>query len=199
MQYSPLLTDLIKNLQSLQGIGAKSAQRIAFNLLSGNRGKGLALARSLADAMNGIGECSCCRNFTEEELCPICSSKKRIQEKTICVVENPADVTAIEAASEYFGIYFVLHGKISPLDGIGPEELRLDQLESLIERIECRELIIAINPSVDGSMTSFYIADLAKKHNVKVTTLAQGIPMGGEIDNMDQTTISYSFSNRRSF
>ena len=199
MQYSPLLADLLKNLQSLQGVGAKSAQRIAFNLLSKNRAKGIALANSLASAMTNIKECSCCRNFTEEELCPVCSSFKRRQERTICVVENPADVSAIEATSEYFGIYFVLHGKISPLDGIGPEELKLDQLEELIKRIECRELIIAINPSVDGSMTSFYIADLAKKHNVKVTTLAQGIPMGGEIDNMDQTTISYSFSNRKAF
>lgn len=199
MQFSPLLTELIKNLQSLQGIGAKSAQRIAFNLLAHGREKGIALANVLASAMNEIKECSCCRNYTENDLCPICSSMRRREDRTICVVENPNDVSAIEATSEFHGIYFVLHGKISPLDGIGPDELKLNQLEELIVSTQCKELIIAINPSVDGQMTSFYISDLAKKYNVEVTTLAQGIPMGGEIDLLDQTTISYSFSNRKRF
>ena len=199
MQFSPLLTELIKNLQSLQGIGAKSAQRIAFDLLAHGREKGIALANVLASAMNEIKECSCCRNYTENDLCPICSSMRRREDRTICVVENPNDVSAIEATSEFHGIYFVLHGKISPLDGIGPDELKLNQLEELIVSTQCKELIIAINPSVDGQMTSFYISDLAKKYNVEVTTLAQGIPMGGEIDLLDQTTISYSFSNRKRF
>lgn len=197
MEFSPLLTQLIRNLQTLQGVGRKSAQRIAFSLLSRNRQGALALADSLNKAMLNIKECSCCRNFTENEICSICSSPKRMQERSICVVENPADVSVIEDTSEFFGTYFVLHGRISPIDGIGPEQLRFDLLEQLMVSTECKEIIIAINPSVDGTMTSYYIADIARKHNINVTSLAQGIPMGGEIESLDRTTISYSFSNRR--
>lgn len=199
MKFTPLLDDLISKLQVLPGIGPKSAQRIAFNLLSKNRKKALDLASSMQRAMNEICECKICHSYSDNDVCNICANQKRQLTNSICVVENPSDIVAIENTSQFFGVYFVLHGHISPLDGIGPNELRLPELENLFKIHRYKEVIVAINPSIEGSMTTYYIADLAKKYQINVSILAQGIPVGGELDNLDVSTISYSLTNRKNF
>jgi recombination protein RecR len=197
MQYSPLLEDLISKLQYLPGVGKKTAQRMAFALLGGDRRKGTALADAVSAAMTGIKRCSCCRNYSDEDVCPICSSVKRQSERVLCVVENPSDVAIIEQTGQFSGTYFVLHGKISPLEGIGPEEIGMDDLEALLQNHGYSEVIIALNSSVEGNMTSFMIAKIAQKYGVSVTTPSRGIPVGSELDTMDESTLTYSFTNRK--
>lgn len=197
MQYSPLLEDLISKLQYLPGVGKKTAQRMAFALLGGDRRRGEELAAAVNAAMSGIKRCSCCRNYSDEDICPICSSVKRQNEKVLCVVENPSDVAIIEQTGQFFGTYFVLHGKISPLEGIGPEDIGMDRLETLLSERKYTEVIIALNSSVEGNMTSFMITKLAQKYNISVTTPSRGIPVGSELDAMDESTLTYSFTNRK--
>lgn len=199
MEYSPLLADLIAKFQVLPGVGKRTAQRMAFALLSGKRQAGIQLSESLGKAMREIKECSVCRNYSETDVCAVCSSERRKSSGVLCVVESPADVVAIENTACHQGTYFVLHGKISPLDGIGPSDVGIDLLEALLEKNSYHELIIALSPTVEGNMTSLYIAEIAERAGISVTRLSQGIPVGGEINNLDENTLSYSLANRKKF
>lgn len=180
----------------MPGVGQKSAQRIAFHLLERDRDGASGLSSALADAVDGIGHCSRCRMFTENELCSICSASGR-DAAQLCVVESPADVMALEDATGFRGQYFVLMGHLSPLDGIGPEELGLSRLEEWLADGEVNELIIATNPTVEGDATAHYLADLATRHDVSASRIAHGVPLGGELEYVDGGTLSHAFYGRR--
>jgi len=196
LRYSPLLAELIQALQCLPGVGAKSAQRMAFHLLERDRKGGERLAAGLSEALARIGHCRLCRNFSEDDLCPVCNSGQR-DEAQLCVVETPADVAAIEHSTHYGGKYFVLMGRLSPLDGIGPSELGLDHLDQRLAGGVVRELILATNPTLEGEATSHYIGELAGRYDVRVMRLAQGVPLGGELEYLDSGTLAHAFSQRR--
>jgi len=196
MSSEPLLNQLIESLRCLPGVGPKSAQRMALHLLERNREGGLQLASTLAEAMGKIGRCKQCRDLTELEVCAICASPRRDQ-TLLCVVESPVDVLAIEQATAYKGRYFVLLGRLSPLDGIGPAELGLDQLAERMEKNAPEEMIIATNPTVEGEATSYYLQRMAQKHNIRVTRIAHGVPLGGELEYTDQSTLAHAFGSRR--
>jgi len=196
MSYSPLLVRLIDGLRCMPGVGQKSAQRIAFHLLERDREGAGNLSAALAEAVRGIGHCSRCRMFTEHELCSICSASGR-DVTQLCVVESPADVMAIEDATGFRGLYFVLMGHLSPLDGIGPDELGLDRLDAWLQQGEVQELIIATNPTVEGDATAHYLADLASRHSVEASRIAHGVPLGGELEYVDGGTLSHAFFGRR--
>jgi recombination protein RecR len=180
----------------MPGVGQKSAQRIAFHLLERNREGATALSAALSKAASEIGHCSRCRMFTEHELCSICSASGR-DEAMLCVVESPADVMAVEDATGYRGLYFVLMGHLSPLDGIGPEELSLGSLEKRLEGDAIKELIIATNPTVEGDATAHYLADMANRFGVQASRIAHGVPLGGELEYVDGGTLSHAFYGRR--
>jgi len=180
----------------MPGVGQKSAQRIAFHLLERDRDGASGLSAALAEAVDGIGHCSRCRMFTEHDLCSICSASGR-DSTLLCVVESPADVMAIEDATGFRGLYFVLMGHLSPLDGIGPEELGLQQLETWLAEGEVKELIVATNPTVEGDATSHYLADLAVRNDVSPSRIAYGVPLGGELEYVDGGTLSHAFYGRR--
>lgn len=196
MSYSPLLVRLIDGLRCMPGVGQKSAQRIAFHLLERDREGASQLSAALAEAVAGIGHCKRCRMFTEDELCSICSATGR-DVSLLCVVESPADVMALEDATGFRGLYFVLMGHLSPLDGIGPEELGLEQLEDWLAEGEVRELIIATNPTVEGDATAHYLSDLASRRGVEASRIAHGVPLGGELEYVDGGTLSHAFYGRR--
>jgi len=196
VRYSPLLAELIQALQCLPGVGAKSAQRMAFHLLERDRRGGERLAAGLSEALARIGHCRLCRNFSELELCPVCDSGQR-DDTQLCVVETPADVAAIEQSTHYGGKYFVLMGRLSPLDGIGPSELGLDHLDQRLAGGVVRELILATNPTLEGEATSHYIGELAGRYDVRVMRLAQGVPLGGELEYLDSGTLAHAFTQRR--
>ena len=198
MQFSPLINRLIEDLRCLPGVGPKSAQRMAFHLLERNRDAGTRLAQSLLDAMDKIGHCTLCRTFTESELCGICSNTRRDKSK-LCIVESPADVQAIEQATDYKGLYFVLMGHLSPLDGIGPKQIGLDVLETRVRKGGIDEIILATNPTVEGEATAHYISESVKKYNIRSTRIAHGVPVGGELEYVDGGTLSHAFSGRREF
>lgn len=195
MSYSPLLIRLIDSLRCMPGVGRKSAQRIAFHLLERDRGGASTLATALGDAMEGIGHCSQCRMFSEYDLCAICSAPGR-DETLLCAVESPADVMAVEDATGYRGHYFVLMGHLSPLDGIGPEELGLSLLEERLSKGSLQELIIATNPTVEGDATAHFLSELAGRHNVAASRIAHGVPLGGELEFVDSGTLSHAFAGR---
>ena len=192
---SSLLEQLIEALRVLPGVGQKSAQRMAYHLLERERGGGEKLAGVLAEAMAKIGHCRRCRDFSEAEICPTCANASR-DHAELCVVENPADRLAIEQATGYRGLYFVLQGRLSPLDGIGPAELGLDQLVARLGEGDVRELIIATNPTVEGEATAHYLAQLARQANVRPSRLAHGVPLGGELEYVDRGTLSHAFGTR---
>jgi recombination protein RecR len=196
MKFSPLVDELIQALRGLPSVGPKSAQRMAFNLLERDRKVGLKLAESLHRAMTDVGHCQSCRTFTEQSLCPICASHKRGATGIICVVETPADVLAIEAGGHFNGRYFVLLGHLSPLDGVGPDELGLDLLEQHLQAEGVTELILATNPTVEGDATAHFIADMARRHKVIISRIAHGVPVGGELEYVDSTTLALSFNGR---
>ena len=196
MSYSPLLVRLIDALRCMPGVGRKSAQRIAFHLLERDRDGASALAAALADSVDGIGHCSRCRMLTEHEICSICSASGR-DESQLCVVESPADVMAVEDATGFRGLYFVLMGHLSPLDGIGPEELGLSALEERLGTNTVTEVIIATNPTVEGDATAHYLAELAARNNVQASRIAHGVPLGGELEYVDSGTLSHAFYGRR--
>lgn len=196
MSGSPLLAELIEALRCLPGVGGKSAQRMAFHLLERERERGLKLAAVLEQAMQRIGHCSQCRNFSEEPLCSLCSSSSR-ERQMLCVVESPTDLAAIEQATGYRGQYFVLMGRLSPLDGLGPEELGLAQLSQRLGDGEIEELIIATNPTVEGEATAHYLAQLARAGGVRPTRLAHGVPLGGELEYVDRSTLAHAFGSRQ--
>lgn len=196
MAFTPLLTDLIEALRCLPGVGQKTAQRMAFSLLERNRDAAEALSSSIRAAVDGIGQCQRCRMFAESDLCPMCSDPGR-DATLLCVVESPADVLAVDAATGFRGRYFVLMGHLSPLDGIGPEELGLDKLVTLLQQPDLKEAIIATNPTVEGDATAHYVAELAAQHNVVASRIAHGVPVGGELEYVDGGTLSHAFSGRR--
>ncbi len=196
MSYSPLLVRLIDTLCCMPGIGRKSAQRIAFHLLERDRDGARKLADAMSEAVDRIGHCKRCRMFTESELCDICSAPAR-DESQLCAVESPADVMAIEDATGYRGLYFVLMGHLSPLDGIGPEELGMDALEKRLAAGKVEELIIATNPTVEGDATAHYLAELAGRHKIQASRIAHGVPLGGELEYVDGGTLSHAFFGRR--
>jgi recombination protein RecR len=193
-QYSPRLSRLIEALRRLPGVGPKSAQRMAFHLLERDRGGAEFLARSLAESLEGISRCPACRMFCEESACRYCAPPRR-ENGQLCIVEGPADLMAIEAGTAYRGRYFVLMGRLSPLDGIGPEELGLDALDATL-RDGVQEVIIATNPTVEGEATAHYLAQMARGQGLKVTRIAHGVPMGGELEYVDGGTLSHAFSGR---
>lgn len=196
MSYSPLLLRLIDTLRCMPGVGRKSAQRIAFHLLERDRSGAGELSKALADAVEGIGHCNRCRMLTEHEICNICSASGR-DDSLLCVVESPADVMAVEDATGYRGLYFVLMGHLSPLDGIGPEELGISILEGRLSDDSVKELIIATNPTVEGDATAHFLADLAGKNEVQASRIAHGVPLGGELEYVDGGTLSHAFFGRR--
>jgi recombination protein RecR len=193
---SPLLQQLIDALKCLPGVGPKSAQRMAFHLLERDRSGARNLASALLEAVENIGRCTSCRTLSETDICTICDSASR-DNSVLCVVETPADVMAIEHIAEYRGKYFVLMGHLSPLDGIGPEELGLDLLEQKLATGDIKELILATNPTVEGETTAHYISEMAAEHNVEATRIAHGVPLGGELEYIDAGTLAHAFSGRQ--
>ncbi|MCB1860212.1 MAG: recombination protein RecR [Chromatiaceae bacterium] len=198
MAAKSLLDQLMEALRCLPGVGPRSAQRMAFYLLERNREGGLHLSRVLADAMQRIGRCERCRTLSETELCTLCASPRR-NSNQICVVETPAEVTALEQATNYEGRYFVLGGRLSPLDGIGPREIGLDRLEKLLLEGAVEELILATNPTVEGEATAHYIGEIARVKGIKVTRIAHGVPLGGELEYVDGGTLLHAFAGRREY
>lgn len=193
---SPLLQQLIDALKCLPGVGPKSAQRMAFHLLERDRNGASHLSGAIDEAVANIGHCKSCRTLSEDELCAICSHAGR-DGGTLCVVESPVDVMAIEHIGEFRGKYFVLMGHLSPLDGIGPAELGLDLLEQRLASGEIRELILATNPTVEGETTAHYISEMAAEHGVMATRIAHGVPLGGELEYIDAGTLAHAFSGRQ--
>ncbi|HIP53693.1 MAG TPA: recombination protein RecR [Chromatiales bacterium] len=193
-----LLDQLIDALRCLPGVGPKSAQRMAFHLLERDRDGGRRLSAVLARSMEQIGHCARCRTLTEDEVCGVCANPKR-DGALLCVVETPADVMAIEQATGYQGLYFVLGGRLSPLDGIGPRELGLDRLEVRLNDGKVQELILATNPTVEGEATAHYIHEMARRSGVQTTRIAHGVPLGGELEYVDGGTLSHAFAGRRAF
>ena len=195
MKYTPKLAHLIDALRCLPGVGPKSAQRMAFHLLERDRDGGRALAQSLAEAVAHIGHCRRCRMLTESDLCALCASAQR-EVAQLCVVESPADVVAIEQSGGFRGRYFVLMGHLSPLDGIGPAELGLDEFAALLAGGEVREVILATNPTVEGEATAHYLGELALKVGLKVSRIAHGVPVGGELEFVDGGTLAHALAGR---
>lgn len=179
MQTSPLLTSLMESLRCLPGVGPKSAQRMAFALLQRDRSGGMRLAQALTRAMSEIGHCADCRTFTEQEICTICANPRRHENGQICVVETPADIHAIEQTGQFSGRYFVLMGHLSPLDGIGPNDIGLGRLAERLDSEDIKEIILATNPTVEGDATAHYIAELCSQHGVEASRIAHGVPVGG--------------------
>ena len=194
--YSPLLAQLIQALQCLPGVGAKSAQRMAFHLLDKNRDAAATLARSLEDAVARIRHCGRCRMFTEHDECAFCTGKRR-NGAQLCVVESPADVMAIEQSAAYGGRYFVLMGHLSPLDGVGPAELGLDLLEKRLAEGDVSEVILATSVTVEGDATAHLVATMARQHGIGASRIAYGVPVGGELEFIDSGTLSRALSGRR--
>lgn len=198
MHESSLLNELVTAFKCLPGVGSKTAQRMAFYLLEQNRDGGLRLASTLHEAIQRIGHCQRCRTLTEHDLCKICSNPAR-DNTLLCVVETPSDVLAIEQATAYRGYYFVLMGKLSPIDGIGPEELGLDRLEQRLENEGIKEVILATNPTVEGEVTAHFISEMAEKYQIKTSRIAHGVPVGGELDYVDKGTLAHAFDGRRDY
>lgn len=196
MSYSPLLVKLIDALRCMPGVGRKSAQRIAFHLLERDRDGAAGLSSALSEAVAKIGHCRRCRMLTELDVCSICSAGGR-DESQLCVVESPADVMAIEDATGFRGLYFVLMGHLSPLDGIGPEELGLSTLDDRLGGGDVKELIIATNPTVEGDATAHYLAEMAAGKGIQASRIAHGVPLGGELEYVDGGTLSHAFYGRR--
>jgi len=183
-------------LKRLPGVGPKTAQRMAFHLLERDRDGAKEIASSLLAALQAVQHCQRCNNFSESELCSICSSERR-DSAQLCVVENPADLDAIEQAAVYSGTYYVLMGHLSPLDGFGPQELKMDRLLEVATRNSIKELILATNLTVEGEATAHFIGEMFADQDVVVTRLARGVPVGGELEYMDHGTLEQAFVGRR--
>lgn len=189
------LTRLVEALRCLPGVGPKSAQRMVFHLLQNQRQRGLHFATYLEHAMTHISHCQRCNNYTEQNLCTLCQNPNRDQ-TLLCVVESPADVSAIEQSNAFQGKYFVLMGKISPLDGLGPDDIGLPKLKNLIAEDGIKEVIIALSPSVEGQTTVHFIQQLLRDESINISQLAHGIPSGGELEFLDGNTIGSALRNR---
>jgi recombination protein RecR len=196
MLYPPSLSRLIEALRCLPGVGPKSAQRMAFHLLERNRDGGREIAASLSSAIEKLGHCRRCRMFAEGELCPICASGGR-DASLLCVVESPADVVAIEQTASYRGRYFVLMGHLSPLDGIGPQEIGIGAFEKLLSEGEVREVILATNPTVEGEATAHFLGEVATRFGLHASRIAHGVPVGGELEYVDGGTLAHALAGRQ--
>tara|TARA_B110000116_G_scaffold151189_1_gene130697 strand:+ start:849 stop:1442 length:594 start_codon:yes stop_codon:yes gene_type:complete len=194
--FSPLVDELISALRVLPGVGPKSAQRMALHLLERERPGAERLAKSLEVCVERVGRCQRCRTLTEEPICGTCSNMRR-DGSLLCVVETPADILAIEQAGYYQGKYFVLLGHLSPIDGIGPSDIGIDQLVTILQGDDIKELILATNPTVEGEATAHYIGERAKPLGVIVSRIAHGVPLGGELEYIDGGTLAHAFSSRR--
>ena len=195
-QYPKSLGKLINELSKLPGIGDKTAQRLAFHVLSLTENEAEALADAVVEAKRTLKYCSCCGNFTDKDPCDICSDKERRQD-VICVVESPKDVVAIERIGEFDGQYHVLHGVISAMEGIGPEDINIKSLITRLQNSEVQELIIATNPTIEGEATATYLARLIKPSGIKVSRIANGIPVGGDLEYTDKVTLLKAIEGRR--
>lgn len=198
MSHSPLIQSLIDALCCLPGVGPKSAQRMALHILEKQRDAGMTLSKALAESIEKVGRCGRCRILTEASVCDICSSSRR-QDHIICVVENPSDVFAIEQSGEFKGRYFVLLGHLSPIDGIGPAEIGITELLNRIADEPIEEVILATSTTVEGEATAFYIADQLDKQDIRVSRIAHGVPMGGELEFVDGGTIARALAGRSAF
>jgi recombination protein RecR len=190
-----LLGQLTQTLCCLPGVGPKTAQRMSFHLLQRDRNGAKILAETLIEALAKIGHCQVCRTLTEQKICQICADNGR-DSALVCIVESPADVWIIDQATVFKGHYFVLHGRLSPLDGIGPDELGLDVLEQRMAAGTIKELILATNSTVEGEATAYFIGELARKHQVQASRIAHGVPMGGELEFIDSGTLAHAFNGR---
>jgi len=197
-EHSPLLTELIDALKLLPGVGQKSAQRMAMHLLKVEHEKSIKLGETICKAVQNIKHCGQCRNYTELQICEICSSPNR-KTTQMCIVETPTDLMAIENGTSYNGIYFVLMGKLSPLDGVGPEQLGLDKLEARLQSGNLEEIILATSSTMEGEVTAHVIAEMVKQNGLKTTRLAQGMPIGGELEYLDLNTLSQAFDTRTEY
>ncbi len=198
MSESSLLKELVDALRCLPSVGTRTAQRMAFHLLEHDRRGGERLASVMARAMREVQHCSRCRTLTEQPICRICANPAR-DAGLLCVVEHPSDVVAIEQATGFRGFYFVLGGRLSPLDGITPEDIGLDQLQARLAEGEVREVILATNPTVEDEVTAHYISELAAKHHIPATRIAHGVPVGSELEYVDSGTLSHAFEGRRKY
>ena len=198
MSSSPSLAELVTALTCLPGIGQKSAQRMALHLIERDQNGARRLAASMLDALEKVQHCKRCRNFSDTDLCEICSSSKR-NSSSLCIVETPADVLAIETSGAFQGTYYVLLGRLSPLDGIGPDQLGLDLLENYLARGGVEEIVLATSATVEGDITARFVADIARRSDIKTSRLARGIPLGGELEYVDSGTLSRAFSGRQNF
>ena len=197
MSFSPLIQDLIDAFRCLPGVGPKTAQRMAFHMLERDRNGATSLATALTIAADKVGHCSRCRTLSENELCQICADSSRDESK-ICVLESPVDMLAIEQTGGFNGGYFVLMGHLSPIDGVGPDDLGLDKLLTRLESGAVTELIMATNPTVEGEATAHFIAEQIKALDIKVTRIAHGVPVGGELEYVDGGTLAHAMAGRRS-
>ncbi|MBS9778316.1 MAG: recombination mediator RecR [Gammaproteobacteria bacterium] len=193
--FSQKVEQLIEALSRLPSVGNKTAQRLAIHILQNDRGSGAAISQALSQAIGAVGNCQDCRNLSEDALCRICADTKR-NNTTICIVEGPMDVLAVEQSTHFKGKYFVLMGRLSPLDGIGPSEIGLDRLEARLQNGDVEELILATNITVEGDATAYYIGELAKKYGVSTSRIAFGVPMGGELEYIDSHTLGHAFESR---
>jgi len=195
MKYSPALSRLIEAFRALPGVGPKTAQRMAFHLLATERAQARELGQALLEAAGAVGHCRRCRMLTDGELCPICANPAR-DASIICVVESPADVIAVEQSGGFRGRYFVLMGHLSPLDGVGPEQLGVNQLEQLLDSGAVTELILATNPTVEGEATAHFLGELARRRDIRASRIAHGVPVGGELEYVDGGTLAHALAGR---
>ncbi len=196
MKNPPALEHLVESLRCLPGVGPKSALRMAYHLLQRDRAGAASLASALQTALNQIGHCSLCNNFSEEPVCPLCSKGNR-DPSLLCVVEMPTDLLMLEQTHTYHGMYFVLMGRLSPLDGVGPREIHLDRLLKRAQDGIVEEIILATNYTVEGEATAHYVSELLKARGLKVSRIARGLPMGGEIEHVDSGTLAQAMMERR--
>jgi recombination protein RecR len=195
VKHSPQLARLIDALRALPGVGPKTAQRMAFHLLQDGRAGARALVEALDSSLAAVRRCGRCRMLTESELCVICAAPQR-EVALLCVVESPADVVAIESSGSYRGRYFVLMGHLSPLDGIGPEQLGVRELDALLAEGQVRELILATNSTVEGEATAHFLSELAARRGVRASRIAHGVPLGGELEYVDGGTLAHALAGR---
>ena len=196
MSDSPAIEGLKQALRRLPGVGPKSAQRMAFHLLARDREGARQIAEALRAALERVGHCRRCNDFSEDEICSLCASPRR-DRSLLCVVESPADLSSIEQSSAYNGQYFVLMGRLSPLDGIGPDELGIHRLEALLDEGQVKEVILATNLTVEGEATAHYISELARARGIRATRIAYGVPVGGELEYTDRGTLARALTGRR--
>lgn len=190
-----VIEELVQALRCLPGVGPKSAQRMAYHLLQRDREGGRRLSLAIGEAVERVGNCRRCRTLTDAEICAICGDASR-DPATLCIVETPADVIAIDNGTGYRGLFFVLMGHLSPLDGIGPDQIGLDDLERRLDQGEVREVVLATSSTVEGQATAHYIGELVRSRALKATRLAYGIPLGGELEFVDSTTLAHAFRGR---